>query len=185
MTTRAIEARTPRHLLARLLEAPDLAQVVQSLEPRTLHQLIRTCGLEDCAEVVAQATAEQLMHVFDHDLWRSETAGQEDQFDADRFGVWLEVLVEAGAAIAAQKLIEMDLDFLTAAISQHMFALGPASTISGRDVDDWGADLEIGGYRIIARRPESWDALLAVMVSLDADHPDFFQGLMKIGRAHV
>jgi hypothetical protein len=179
MTTKAIEARTPRHLLDRLLDAPDPALAVQSLEPRVLHQLIRGCGLEDCGEVVALATAEQLMQVFDEDLWRSERAGKEDQFDPDRFGLWLEVLADAGVEIAAQKLSEMDFDFVTAAISQHIFVLGGGSTVSGRDVDDWGVDGEIGGYRLIARRSESWDALTAVLVCLDDRHQEFFQRLMS------
>src|ERR1700751_4465932 len=110
MTPRAIEARGHRRVLERLLDTPGLAQGVPALEPETLHQIIRVCGLEDCAELVALATPEQLMRVFDHDLWRSETAGLEEQFDVDRFGLWLEVLAEAGGATAARLFAEMDLD---------------------------------------------------------------------------
>jgi uncharacterized protein DUF6178 len=179
MTSKAIEARTPRHLLDRLLDAPDPTLAVQRLEPRILHQLIRTCGLEDCGQIVALATPEQLMQVFDEDLWRSEKAGKEDQFDPDRFGLWLEVLVDAGVEVAAQKLAQLDFDFVTAAISRHIFVLGAGSMVSGRDVDEWGVDAEIGGYRIIARRSEGWDALTAVLVCLEDDHQEFFQTLMK------
>src|SRR5215813_12198339 len=70
------------------------------------------CGLEDCGELVALATPEQLTRVFDLDLWRAEKPGRDEQFDADRFGVWLEVLMESGASLA-QKLATMDADLVT------------------------------------------------------------------------
>lgn len=185
MTSRAIEARGSRDLLARLLETPNLPQVVKSLDPEILYQLVRTCGLEDSGEIVSLATADQLMRVFDRDLWGSARAGMEDQFDADRFGLWLEVLVEAGVAIAAQRLVEMDFDFVAAAMSRHI--LVPASTVAlgaegayltKRKLED-GVGYDIGGYTVVVRRSQSWDALLSVLVSLEADHKDFFHRLMR------
>ena len=113
MTTLAFDGGEPRHLLARLLDRPDLAEVVQSLDPKVLHQLVRRFGLEECGEVIALATPQQLTQIFDDDLWSSDTPGIEDQFDADRFGVWLEVLAEIGSDVAAQKLAAMDFDFVT------------------------------------------------------------------------
>ena len=56
------------------------------------------------------ATPEQLTGVFDLDLWRSDQPGLEEQFDADRFGLWLEVLVESGVDVAARKVSEMNAD---------------------------------------------------------------------------
>jgi Family of unknown function (DUF6178) len=132
MTTRAVEALRPRHLLTRILDTPNLAQVVQNLDPRLLHQLVRHCGLEDCGEIIALATTEQLTRVFDDDLWRSNEAGKEDQFDEDRFGLWLEVLAEVGVASAARKIAEMDFDFVTAAISRHVLVLDQELILLGR-----------------------------------------------------
>ena len=63
----------------------------------------RLYGLEDCGELVALATPEQLTRVFDLDLWRSARAGRDEQFDPDRFGLWLEVLAESGVSLAAQR----------------------------------------------------------------------------------
>jgi hypothetical protein len=34
--------------------------------------------------------------IFDLDLWRACRPGRDEQFDADLFGVWIEVLVESG-----------------------------------------------------------------------------------------
>src|SRR6185295_4752458 len=155
-----------RPLLDRILETPHLAQVVPRLAPEMLHQVIQTCGLEDCSEIVALATSDQLARVFDLDLWRADLPGHDEQFDADRFGVWLEVLLEAGAAIAAQKLAAIDIDLVIAALAQHLRVYDRAAivlpatdgedqvaTIAGLD-DDLTCD--VGGYLVVARRAGSW-----------------------------
>src|SRR5712692_4499652 len=82
--------RDPRPLLDRILSTPRLAHVVPRLPPEVLHRVIQKCGLEDCGELVALATPSQLARVFDLDLWRTGQPGMDEQFDADRFGVWLE-----------------------------------------------------------------------------------------------
>src|SRR5918911_151744 len=100
--------------LRRILETPALAQVVPQLQPELLHKIIRSYGLEDCGEVVALATPEQLARVFDLDLWRAAKAGMDEQFDAERFGLWIEVLLETGATMAAQKLAGIDAELVIA-----------------------------------------------------------------------
>jgi hypothetical protein len=105
-----------RGALDRILNTPGLENVIPRLRPDLLHRVIQTCGLEDCGEIVALATPEQLASIFDLDLWRAARAGRDEQFDADRFGVWLEVLVENGAAAAAQKVAGMDVALVIAVL---------------------------------------------------------------------
>src|SRR5262249_26158530 len=114
-------------VLARILGVPHLARIVPQLQPELLHRVIEHCGLEDCAELVALATADQLTAVLDIDLWRSRQPGLEEQFDADRFGTWLEVLVELGPEFAAQKVAEMDAALVIAALGQHVLVCDPAA----------------------------------------------------------
>jgi hypothetical protein len=193
----------PRDLVARLLESPELARVVQSLEPAVMHQIVMRCGLEDCGPIVALATTEQLMRVFDADLWRAEAAGGDERLDAERFGLWLEVLAEAGADVAARRLVEMDFDFVTAALSRQVLVLDAgAMTIERLDAEmsedrdlaeraldrmeaalDEGLSLDVGGFRVVARRAESWDALAAILVSLHDSHHAFFGRLLGRCRA--
>jgi hypothetical protein len=173
LRTQALDRQQPRDLLARLLDTPNLATVVRALDPQILRRVVHACGLEDCGEIVALATPEQLMRVFDLDLWGSARPGQQDQFDADRFGVWLDVLVDAGAELAAEKIAGFDFDFVTAAVTRHLLVLdrtwkAPAESLS----------CEISGYTIVARRTDAWDAWVAVLAELDAKRPDFFQVLM-------
>src|SRR5512144_1122618 len=106
-----LPARRPRPsaraLVSRILEEPGLAQAVRGLEPRTLGRLIDHVGLEDAGEIVALASTAQLTAVFDEDLWRSDRPGEDERFDAARFAVWLEVLLEVGERFAARKLVEL------------------------------------------------------------------------------
>src|SRR5262249_33712247 len=81
-------------LLARILERPFIERVVPRLQPEVLHKVIERCGLEDCVELVALISPEQLVRVFDLDLWRAARSGLDDQLDPARFGVWIEVLME-------------------------------------------------------------------------------------------
>src|SRR5215831_12557208 len=104
MPNKPVQAPDHRPLLARLRDTPNLPAIVPRLEPAALHQIIRVCGLEDSAEIVALATPAQLTRVFDYDLWTNTSAGVEEALDADRFGVWLDVLVETGIEHASATL---------------------------------------------------------------------------------
>lgn len=176
-------------LLARILGTSHLAQVVPRLPPEVLHRVIERCGLEDSGGLVALATPDQLRGVLDLDLWRSDRPGRDEQFDAERFGVWLEVLVESGADVAARTLASLDVSLVTVALASHMLVFDPAAVSSSGEVDgeevpvdrkpDTGLTCDIGGYRVAARRNDTWDAIVAVLVSLDADHGDAFHRIMR------
>jgi hypothetical protein len=191
------EATDGRYLLDRMLNTPGLEHVVPRLRPDLLHRVIQACGLEDCGEIVALATPEQLERIFDLDLWRAARPGLDEQFDADRFGVWLEVLVEAGAAAAARKLAGMNVDVVVAGFAQHTLvydlgAITPYETTDGElvtfyadaiSVFDDGLRSEIGGYLLLARRADSWGAIVEVLSSLDMEYPDCFHQVMGGCRA--
>jgi hypothetical protein len=183
--------------LDRILNTPDLEHVIPRLHPDLLHRVIQTCGLEDCGEIVALATPEQLASIFDLDLWRAAKVGRDEQFDADRFGVWLEVLVETGAAAAAQKIAGMDVALVIAGLAQHALvydiaAVTPYETTDGElitfyadaiRVFDYGLKFDVGGFLLLARRADSWDAIVEVLTSLDALHPNYFHQVMQGCRA--
>jgi len=175
-------------LLARILDTPHLAQVVPRLKPEVLHRVIQTCGLEDCSDLVAMATPSQLQAVFDIDLWRPPRPGFDEQLDPNRFGQWLEVLMESGAALAASKLVGLDIDLVVASFAQHLrvcdvAAASPFTTLDGKQINPnrrgRGIECEIGGYRLEARRAGAWDAIVELLLFLDAEHAEFFHRVMR------
>ena len=169
-----------------------LAELAPRLRPELLHRVIDAYGLEDCAELVAQATPAQLSHVFDLDLWRPPRPGLDEQFDAERFGVWLEVLLEAGADRAADKLSQLPSGQLVAGFAHHarvfdIAAVGTFETTDGERIEyrvsGEGLAREIGGYHVAARREDAWDAIVAVLLSLADRHPRAFGELMSALRS--
>jgi hypothetical protein len=178
----------PPSLLDRLLGAPDVAAVVPRLDPDALHRVIRRFGLEDCAELVALASPRQLARVLDADVWRARTAGGDDRLDADRFGVWLDVLVQCGGDVAADKLAGIDIELVIAGLASHVSVCDQAAvasfvTLDGEQVDDrrraGDAGCEIGGYVIEARRTVAWDAIVELLACLHDGRPEYFHRLMR------
>jgi hypothetical protein len=187
------DTREPVRLLDRMLNTPHLAQVIPQLQPEVFHRVIQTLGLEDSGELVALATPDQLANVFDLDLWRADEPGVDEHFDADRFGVWLQVLMESGASAAAQTLVGIDADLVITALAEHALVFDRAAVMPPpRDDGDEemevrsphdGISFDVGGYLIVARsaitHTESWDAITAVLIALNAQHQAYFHRVMR------
>jgi hypothetical protein len=175
-------------LLERILGTPQLATIVPQLQPEVLHRVIQHYGLEDCGPLVALATPGQMARLFDLDLWRSAAAGDDDRFDAERFGRWLEVMLETGASSAAATLAAMDVELIAAGFVHHVrvfdyAAVAPYVTLDG-DVSSGapfadGVRCEVGGFVVVAKRVEFWDAITAVLVALAEAHGSCFSQVMR------
>ncbi len=161
-------------LLERIRNTPDLEQIVPRLAPSVLRRVIEHCGLEDCADLVALATPEQLAGVLDLDLWRANQPGRDERFDADRFGAWIEALVQADAEVAAEQLAALDADLVIAGLAQHVRVFDPGAAPARG-----AAAAGVGGYLVTARRADAWDAILAALGALGAAHPHQFHRLMR------
>jgi len=182
------------HRLARLLETASLARVVPQLAPETLHQLIRSRGLDECGEVLTSATPAQLTALVDLDLWRQAQPGRDDEFDVDRFGEWLEVLVDAGDLVAARTVAALDTHLVIAGLSRYLRVFDPGTFEPTESSDDETRDrhelmhsetsrdvleCEVGGYLMRARRTDAWDAIVTLLVTLDIEHNHYFHAVME------
>mgnify|MGYP006951126270 CR=1 FL=1 len=163
-STTSLSAGGSRELLQRLSGTQHFAHAVSRLPPEALHGLIQACGIEDCAELLTLASAEQLSAVVDLDLWRTEQAGRDQQFDADRFCAWIEALAESGIDRAAETIIRLDVALVVAGLASRITVFDLAA-LSGREIDAeevasgpsaGTVEHEFGGYRIIARQPDWW-----------------------------
>ena len=183
------EAGSFRSPLARLLDAPHLARLVPHLAPETLHQLIRHSGLHACGELVASATPEQLTSILDLDLWRHAQPGRDEQFDEDRFGEWLEMLADTGGTVAARIVAALDEHLVIAGLSRYVRVFDPSAIAPPASMDDElidmdvttpeGLESEVGGFLVRAIRADAWDAIVALLLALDADHHDCFHAVMR------
>jgi Family of unknown function (DUF6178) len=175
-------------LLGQMLEDPQLAPQLRALSAPVLRQVILQIGLEDAGELVALSSLEQLREVFDEDLWRSPRPGQDDAFDAARFCTWLEVLLEAGDAFVADRLVELSEDFLVFAFSRLLRALDTAEVAASISDDDEAGLIdkvleaegcqELGDYLIAARIENGWDAVWTTLVALDDREPDLLRAVL-------
>jgi hypothetical protein len=169
-------------ILARMLEIPDLAEAVRELPAPALAKVIDAVGLEDAGEIVAFASPAQLAELFDEDLWRSERAGDDERFDGKRFLVWLDVMMEAGDAFVADRLANLPEDLVALALHQHLMVLNVDDMLAEvRAMDEQEGTAiekalqgfqseELDDYLLVARRPDGWDTVLAVVLALDRDH---------------
>jgi hypothetical protein len=215
--TAARDGGSVEHRLARLLDAPFLARVVPHLPPETLHQLIRHRGLDACGELVTAATPAQLTSLLDLDLWRDARPGHDHLFDVDRFGEWLEVLVDTGNSLAARTVAALDTNLVIAGVSRYVRVFDPgifeptaqsddepaarhdamregdstqvdgtidatstpAGDTPGYDSSSGGFECEVGGYIVRARRADGWDAVIALLLALEAEQNDYFHAVMR------
>src|SRR5216117_2990633 len=182
------------HRLARLLDSPFLAQVVPHLAPETLHQLIHYRGLEACGELVTSATPAQLTSLLELDLWRHAQPGRDEQFDVDRFGEWLEVLVDTGDSVAARTVATLDKHLVIVGLSRYVRVFDPGTFEPTASSDDEPRDrnemmnsetsgdvleCEVGGYLVRARRTDAWDAIVTLLVTLDIEQHHYFHAVMQ------
>src|SRR5947208_8158174 len=192
--------RTPRdggsveHRRARLLDTPALARVVRPLAPETLHRLIQYRGLDACGELVTSATPAQLTSLLELDLWRHAQPGRDEQFDVDRFGEWLEVLVDTGESVAARTVATLDTHLVIVGLSRYVRVFDPGTFEPTASSDDEPMDrnemmnseasgnvleCEVGGYLVRAQRKDAWDAIVTLLVTLDTEHDHYFHAVMQ------
>jgi hypothetical protein len=172
--------------ISEFLDSSELAETVPLLRPETLHLLIRHHGLAACTGLVAAATPRQLNAVLDIDLWQPAHAGEDDKLDVQRFGEWLETLCEAGAPVAAAAVAAMDTDMVAAALSAYIRVMDSATLAPSSEDGEWtdvaslgGLTLEVGGYVVVARAHDAWDAIVSLLVALAEEHPRGFRSVMR------
>lgn len=189
-------------LLARILDRPALLAEVRAMSPRELGALVDRVGLEDAGEIVALATTEQLVGLFDADLWRADRAGEPERFDAGRFVLWIEILLEAGSSFAAARLAELPEDLLALGLHRSLLVMRLdhlAVALAADEADDapaWARRSarqpealekmldgclyeEVGEHQIMPRADGGWDAVLEAVLALDRDHHDLLHRVLE------
>ncbi len=178
-------------LLRRLIEDPRSAEIIRSLDPEPLARLIDRVGLEDAGEIVAFASTEQLLGVFDTDLWRREKGGKDDEFRNERFLLWLEILFEAGEKALVSRLSDLPEDLLISAFYSHILVLNlddlaeQEQAWQNDDIDLADKALsdcithELDEYCLVARKADGWDTILGAVLALYEHEPDLLHRILS------
>ena len=153
-----------------------------------------TRGLDACGELVTSATPAQLTSLLDLDLWRHAQPGRDEQFDVDRFGEWLEVLVDTGDSVAARTVAALDKHLVIVGLSRYLRVFDPGTFEPTESSDDEPVDrnekmnsetsggvleCKVGGYLVRARRTDAWDAIVTLLVTLETEHNHYFHAVMQ------
>lgn len=162
----------------------SLLQTIGALEPAALGRVILHVGLEDCAELVALTSREQLEGLFDDDLW------PDDVFASERFALWLALMLEAGDAWTADRLTVLPQDLVRFAFHRLVIVLRLEEVVltsNARDrahaerieaaLDSCPSE-ELGAYVIVARQADGWDAIIGALVALHDHEHDAFERLL-------
>lgn len=172
-----VVSKNKTSLIKVLLEDPLLPQKVRSASTQELVSWIDDIGLEDCGEILAFADVKQIESVFDEDLWKSTTSGGEEFFQPERFGVWLEIMSEMGIALAADKIADMDEDFLAMAFSTVAFVIETDFLSEFCEVDrriekiiESKLVFEIDEYTLFGKVEHAWDAFISMITEMDSRH---------------
>lgn len=180
MTTNLLKLKQPHELLKHMLDNPELPAIIRSLDAGVLTRLIRHVGLEDSAEIVSLATMSQLERVFDEDLWSSSAPGQEEVFDAERFGLWLEIMLESGSVFAARRIMALDEALLTLALCRLVLVVDvdelalrmcdchrlPEDDILDKVLEST-LNQEFDSFLVLARNSSRWEAIRTILVELN------------------
>ena len=172
--------KQPHNLLNQILDQPDLPAIVQKLDSGVLSKLIHHVGLEDATQIVALVSADQLKGIFDEDLWHSKSPGQAEAFDAERFGLWLEVLLESGSEFAAKKVMELDEDLVTLGLCRLVLVV-EMSDMAMRFSDEWQSSADdlmervmdssfsmgFDNFLVLSKSTQHWDAVCALLSELN------------------
>jgi len=181
---------TSTNLLSRILERPGLVSAVRELPGAVLGALIERVGLEDAGELVALASREQLVRIFDEDLWRAERTGGDETFRPERFVSWLRVMLEAGDDAVVRRLCELPVDLVALAVQRLVLVLDttiiedelrPGDELAQqleRALED-SAFEEWEELRLIARDPDAWEDVWNALLLLDRDHHDRLRAILE------
>ena len=124
------EGRSVDHRLARLLDTPLLARVVPHLSAGdAVTQLVQYRGLDACGELVTCRNARAATSPASTSICgASATAGSTtNSSEGDRFGEWLELLVDTGDSAAARTSLPSTRDRVIAGLSRYLRVFAPGT----------------------------------------------------------
>ncbi len=185
-------------LLKKVLNTPNLPQVLRHMQSFVLVRMVQSIGVEDCEEFLEHLTPAQLAPILDEELWRSKRVGEEEHFDIHQAMRWLRVWNEIGSDHIVEVFNGLGVEYLATLVLQfaevHEFS-GVAWDML--NLDGFGSSLEekdshfrhVYGRFVLQIRSRDTDQLEQLFAALDAlweCTPDFLEKTLSMccNRSH-
>lgn len=151
-----------------LLAQPDLPYVLQLMPAQQVVAILDELGLEDAAEIVEWVRGEQLIRVFDLELWSpAQNAEGALEISTQRFVQWIKVWNEISPEFAAERLLELEEESIVI-LCRRLFDIVPVGLENGQQDDDRFFRSDDGKFYLRVRDtdPETEEVLMGFMRSL-------------------
>lgn len=160
---------------------PDLVAAVRELTPDALSGVIDSVGLADSGPLISLLSPAQFTAALDHDLWHAELPGTEEEFDADRFMTWLEIMIEMGEKTVIDRLEALPEEMVVYAFHKCLTVLtevelamalktGENSMLAEKAFSS-SSFYEIGEFVLIPKQEAGLDAVMQALLALERhDH---------------
>ena len=99
------------------------------------------------------------------------------------------MLADTGGTVAARIVAALDEHLVIAGLSRYVRVFDPSAIALPASMDDElinvdvtspeGLESEVGGFLVRAIRADAWDAIVALLLALDAAHRDCFHAVMR------
>jgi hypothetical protein len=160
-----------------LLDARDSEELVRRLPAQEAYLLIKDLGVEDCVELLAMMSTEQLTTLFDLDFWEGEELKPRSVLE------WLAMLLETGEDKVVATACEMDLELLTLMMRQFITITRGLESLTDEDALAQGRSERI--YEMDFADSESAKIVGHFLDILYSRERDFFLLLMEAVRHEV
>ena len=183
------KAQSSRKLLKTLTDNPALPAFVRTLKAPVLKRLIEHVGLHDAGDLIALTTTEQMRDILEVSLWETLVPGEAERLRPERFIEWLDVMLEAGTAFTAGRLIELGDAFVVMNFQPLITVIDKSVAVEHQE--DGGcmcalcmlsardASFEvIGDYVVIGLHDDEWDTVRAALIEIDGEDSAFLQRVL-------
>ena len=160
--------------------APGAPRIVRALPDQDLYLTVRDVGPADAMPLLSLASGEQLSHLVDLEAWRGY------DFDGDRAGAWLALLLEAGDDTLRRFLRRADDEFLVLLLQRWVRVKriefedtaekhGHGESETG---DERGGVTPDGNFRFSPARDEHAPAIARLLRMLFTEQPERYAALI-------
>lgn len=149
-----------------LITQPLLPFLLQIVPAHTIFRSLEAHGLEDAVEIVEWLRGSQLQKVLDFEVWLKNPESLAEDISTARLMPWLKVWLDIGPAFAADRLLELEEETLTAVFSK-LFEIRTTESIGEDAPDDFWQTPDRRFYlKSNDPDPESFEVLYQIVQAL-------------------